>query len=115
MSVSVRATVTKNADVAAIAAKVSGLSDKRMAAFAEKIVARAKTNAAALTFEDSSGDLEEKIKHVRLDVRKYQIETYSGHASYIEFGTRFIEGKQPFLWPAYRTEKKSLFSGGPWV
>jgi len=115
MGISVQAKVSKNADVAAIVAKVSGLSDEKMAEFAEKIVAKAKANAEALNFEDSSGDLASKIEGVRLDVRKYQIRTFSGHASYIEFGTQYIDDKQPFLWPAYRHEKKALFKGGKWV
>lgn len=113
--VSIRTTVHVNADTASMLAKISGMTDKRMGEFADDIVATAKQNASGLEFKESEGDLAEKIRSERIDVREYRIETYSGHASYIEFGTRFIDGKKPFLWPAYRSEKKKFFKSGPWV
>lgn len=113
--VGVRSEVRINDKGANVITRISGLADDKMKKFASDIVVKAKQNAAAIPFAESTGELQEKIRFERLDVRRYQIETYSGHASYIEFGTQYIDGKNPFLWPAYRAEKKALFTGGKWV
>lgn len=115
MTVKIRAFVTKQPDMSKIEVRIFGLSDKKMSELAENIVATAKANAEAIEFEDSQGDLAEKIRFKKLERLNYEIETYSGHASFIELGTQYIKGRNPFLWPAYRTEKKKFFSGGKWV
>lgn len=115
MSVKIRAFVTKQPDMSKIEVKIFGLTDKKMGDLAENIVVTAKANAEAIQFEKSKGDLAEKIRFKKLERMHYEIESYSGHLSFIELGTQYIKGRNPVLWPAYRTEKKKFFSGGKWV
>lgn len=100
---------------AQVLAKVKGLTDKELFAFAHEVRIQARENAAALPFEESTGELAREIHVERLGESHYQIETKSGHASFIEFGTRFIDGKMPFLWPAYRAIKRKFLRARPWV
>lgn len=88
-----------------IISNVQGLSDKQLGWFSNDVAERAKKNASRMPFVDSTGELEQGIQATRLGAGSYKVETTSGHASYIEFGTKFIEGKMPFLWPAYRAVK----------
>ncbi len=97
-----------------ILARVQGVSDERLGEFAESVAQKARENAAALPFDERTGSLEHGIDSSRVGASSYKIETTSGHASYIEFGTRFIEGKMPFLWPAYRAVKRR-FMRKKWV
>ncbi len=97
-----------------IVSEVQGLTDQRLGWFANDVVERAKKNAAKLPFEESTGALEQGIVFERLGQHRYKIETTSGHASWIEFGTQFIKGKMPFLWPAYRAVKRR-FMRKKWI
>lgn len=114
--ISIKAEIKMGTDrTAYVTAKIRGLTDERLAEMSRDIVAQARTNAGGLSFQSSTGALASGIQESRIGDRQYRIETTSGHASYIEFGTRFIEGKMPFLWPAYRLIKKRFFSGRTWV
>lgn len=114
--ISIKADIKMGADrTAYVTAKIRGLADEHMRAFAHDVVVQARENASGIEFKDGTGQLARGIEESRLGERHYRIETTSGHASYIEFGTRFIEGKIPFLWPAYRLIKKRFFRSGKWV
>lgn len=116
MPISMKAEVQiMNDKSAQVLAKISGLTDEKLRVLAHDIVVQARENAAGLEFEESTGQLAREIHDTRIGDKHYQIETKSGHAAYIEFGTRYIEDKQPFLWPAYRSEKRKFFRGGKWI
>lgn len=116
MTVGIQATVTIGEDrTAEVIARVSGLAAKKMEELARGIVGQARQNAEGLEFEESRGDLAREIHFSRVNRKQFQIETKSGHASYIEFGTQFIDGKQPFLWPAYRLKKRQFLTQGKWL
>jgi hypothetical protein len=103
------------AGTAAVLVKIAGLTDSKMGGLAERIATQAKSNVASIAFENSKGEIERSISFQKIKRKNYQIQSDSDHSSYIEFGTQFIKGKNPFMWPAYRTEKKAFFSGGKWV
>ena len=116
MAVSMQATVSmRNDRTAEVAVRISGLMKERLGQFAKNVADKARRNAQVLDFENSSGELAGGIKYSQTGKAKFRIETTSGHASFIEFGTRFIEGKKPFLWPAYRFEKRRFFSAPKWL
>jgi len=116
MAVSIKASVRMGQDnVGQVVARVSGLTEKQMAKFAMDVRDKAKENAAGLTFEDGTGTLASGIEMVAIGPKQYRIQTTSGHASYIELGTQYIQGRMPFLWPAYRWAKKKFFASVPWV
>jgi len=98
-----------------IMSKVQGMGEKRLGFFAHDVAERAQSNAAKLPFEERTGALEHGIQTTQLGPMSHKIETTSGHASYIEFGTKFIEGKMPFLWPAYRAVKRRFMRSKKWT
>lgn len=116
MPVRMRAEVRIGQDrTAAVLLKVSNLSDEYMLGLAHDITVQARANAAALPFQESTGNLARSIEDQRIGKQHYRIQTTSGYASFIEFGTQFIKGQMPFLWPAYRAMKRKFLRGGPWV
>lgn len=100
---------------AEVLAKITGLSDEHMKGFAHDVVVQARENIAQINWEESTGNLAREIDDQRLGHSHYRIETTSGYASFLEFGTQFIQGKNPFLWPAYRAVKKRFFRMAKWV
>jgi hypothetical protein len=116
MTVGIQASVSIGRDRSAeIIARVAGLAAKKVEEFAEGVVAQARQNAEEIPFEESHGDLAREIHFSRIRSNSYRIETKSGHASYIELGTRFIDGRAPFLWPAYRMKKREFLTQGKWL
>jgi len=116
MPVRVLATVRISADRrAAISAQVAGLSDDKLGEFAREVKQQAQQNASAMPFDESTGELAREIYDVRMGEQHYRVETRSGHASFIEFGTQFIKGKMPIIWPAYRAVKKKFLKAGKWL
>lgn len=112
----IRASIRMAKDgTAQVLAKISGMSEERMANFAQDVTVQARENVASLSFVESTGALGREINFSRIGKSHFRIETSSGHASYIEFGTQFIKGQMPFLWPAYRAVKKKFFRMGKWV
>lgn len=112
--IKITTTIKRGWSSSTIISKVQGLSDQRLGWFANDVAQQARRNASRLPFVESTGELEQEIFATRQAAGRYKIETTSGHASYIEFGTRFIEGKMPFLWPAYRWVKRR-FMKKKWV
>lgn len=104
--IKIQTTVKRGWTGTRIISEVQGLSETRLGWFANDVAERAKKNAAKLPFDERTGALEQGIQSTKIGPMSHKIETTSGHASYIEFGTKFIEGKMPFLWPAYRSVKR---------
>lgn len=96
-------------------AKISGLSDEHMRGFAHDVVVQARENIAGMEWEESTGNLSREIGDKQIGRSHYRIETTSGYASFLEFGTEFIKGKRPFLWPAYRAVKRKFLRMAKWV
>lgn len=104
--IKIKTEVKQNWNETRVISQVQGLSDKQLGWFAKDIVSRAQKNAARKKFKERTGALEEGIEFTRLGHSSYQVATTSGHASYIEFGTQFIQKKMAFLWTAYRAVKR---------
>ncbi len=97
-------------------AQISGVTDDKLEEFARDVVTRARENISNMPWDETTGELSREIYSVRLGQSHHRVETRSGHASFIEWGTRYIEGKRPFLWPAYRSVKKRFLSAfSKWV
>lgn len=112
----IRASIRMAKDgTAQVLAKVSGMSEQHMGNFAKDVMVQARENVAGMSFSQSTGELGREINFSRIGKSHFRIETSSGHASYIEFGTQFIKGQMPFLWPAYRAVKRKFFRMGKWV
>lgn len=94
---------------------ISEITARKLEELGEAIVKQARANIAKQGFENATGEMSDKIRMNKTGLMSVQIETYSGHASFIELGTTMNKGPRPFLWPAYRSEKRKLFSGGKWV
>lgn len=96
--------------------RISGVADHKLEQFARDVVTEARQNISNMPWDESTGELSREIHDLRLSKSHYRVETRSGHASFIEWGTRYIEGKRPFLWPAYRAVKRRFLSSvSKWI
>lgn len=96
-------------------AHCTNLSGDKIQGMGQDIVSQAKSNAASMSFLQSQGALQSEIHYTKTGSMSCEVSATSGHSTYIEWGTQFIDRKMPFLWPAYRAVKKAIFKGGPWV
>lgn len=96
-------------------AHCKNLSGDKIQQMGQDIEAKAKSNVASMSFLQSTGELESEIHYTKTGAMSCEVSATSGHSSYIEWGTQFIDKQMPFLWPAYRAVKKALFTGRPWV
>ena len=98
-------------------ARCIGISGEKIQEMGKDIADTAQKNVAVLSmsFLETTGALESEINYEQTGKMSCKISATSGHSSFIEWGTQFIEKGMPYLWPAYRTVKKAFFKGGPWV
>lgn len=109
----IKAYIAKNGrDWVAHCANISGDKIQEMG---QDIVSKAQSNVASMSFLQSEGALQSEINYTKTGAMSCEVSATSGHSSYIEWGTQFIEKKMPFFWPAYRSVKKALFKGRAWV
>lgn len=104
-----------NVDASKVVAHMAGVSGEKIQDMGKDIVSDAKKTVQSMTFKNSTGALESGITYTKTGELNCEVKTESGHATYIEWGTRFIDRKAPFLWPAYRKAKKALFNSKKWI
>lgn len=104
-----------NIDATKVVAHMAGVSGDKIQEMGKDIVSDTKKTVRSMEFKTSTGALESGITYTKTGLMSCEVKTVSGHASYIEWGTRFIDRKAPFLWPAYRKVKKALFTGKKWI
>jgi HK97 gp10 family phage protein len=96
-------------------AHVTGLTGDQIQQMGQDIAAEAERNVGAMSFIESTGELKSNIDYQKTGALSCQVSAAADHSSYIEWGTKYIDQKMPFIWPAYRKVKKALLSGKPWV
>ena len=96
-------------------AHCANLSGERLQQMGQDIVGEGKKNVASMSFVQSEGTLQAEIHYTKTGAMSCEVSATSGHSSFIEWGTQFIDKQMPYLWPAYRTVKKALFKGRPLV
>lgn len=96
-------------------AHCANLSGEKIQEMGQDIVSQAQKNVASMNFIQSEGTLQAEIWYEKTGMMSCKVSATSGHSSFIEWGTRFIDKNMPYLWPAYRTVKKALFSGKKWI
>lgn len=104
-----------NVDGTKVVAHMAGVSGSKIQEMGKDIVSDARKTVQSMSFKETTGALESGISYTKTGELSCEVKTESGHATYIEWGTRFIDRKAPFLWPAYRKAKKALFSGKKWI
>jgi len=93
----------------------TGLSGEKIQQMGKDIAAEAQRNVGAMNFAQSEGELKSNIGYQKTGELSCEVSAAAEHSSYIEWGTKYIDRKMPFLWPAYRKVKKAILSGKPWV
>lgn len=104
-----------NMDGSKVVAHCAGISGGKIQEMGQDIVAEAQKNMRALEFKESTGAAAREIHYTKTGAMSCEVAASSGHTTFIEWGSQFIEEKRAIIWPAYRAIKKALFKGKKWL
>lgn len=110
-SVKVKSTVS----VPRVVSHVGGISAGKIQEMGKDVVKEAKAQMASLHFKESTGAAVREIHYTKTGAMKCEVAASSGHTSFIEWGSQYIQEKRATIWPAYRAVKKLFMGGRRWL